>query len=101
MIRKIGNVRKSRMSRDEIIADLIFFLIPAFIVLVAIFFFDIHQSFYQPPYYPFNYLLNDAWVYVGGVLLGGLAGFFLIKLLLFGIREEDGSEPGRGFRRKR
>ena len=85
MIRKL---RKSRVSREEIIADIVFFAIPAFIVFIALFFFDIHQSFYQVPYYPFEFLLNDAWIYIGGVLLGGIVGLFLIKLFLFGVKEE-------------
>jgi hypothetical protein len=90
MLRK---VRKSGVSREEIAADLIFFFIPAFLSFLAIFFFDIHQSFYQAPYYPFVFLLRDPWIYLGGVLLGGLIGFFLIKLFLFGMREEEEAEP--------
>jgi H+/Cl- antiporter ClcA len=89
MIRK---VRRSGVSKEEIIADVVFFLIPALLSFIAIFFFDIHQSFYQAPYYPFRFLLNDYWVYVGGALLGGLIGFFLIKLFLFGVKEEEESE---------
>jgi len=85
----IKKVRKSRVSREEIIADLIFFFVPAVIVLILIFLFDIHQSFYNPPYYPFKFLLNDLWIYIGGALLGGLIGFFLIKLFLFGVKEEE------------
>ncbi|UCD07272.1 MAG: hypothetical protein JSW41_05630 [Candidatus Aenigmatarchaeota archaeon] len=85
----IKKVRKSVVSREEITADFVFFFIPAFLSFLAIFFFDIHQSFYQAPYYPFTFLLNDYWVYVGGVLLGGLIGFFLIKLFLFGVKEEE------------
>lgn len=85
----IKKVRKSRVSREEIIADLIFFFVPALIVLILIFLFDIHQSFYNLPYYPFKFLLNDPWIYIGGTLLGGLVGFFLIKLFLFGVKEEE------------
>lgn len=85
----IKRVRKSGVSREEIMADIIFFFVPAFLSFLAIFFFDIHQSFYQPPYYPFTFLLNDHWIYLGGTLLGGLIGFFLIKLLSFGLREEE------------
>ena len=88
MIKKVKRLRKSSVNRDEIIADLIFFFIPATIVFVAIFFFDIHQSFYQLPYFPFKFLLNDIWIYIGGVLLGGITGFFLIKLFLFGLKED-------------
>lgn len=87
----IKKVRKSRVSREEIIADLIFFFVPAIIILILIFFFDIHQSFYNLPYYPLKFLLNDPWIYMGGALLGGLIGFFLIKLFLFGVKEEESS----------
>lgn len=85
----INKVRRSRVSKEEIIADLIFFLVPAIIILVIIFLFDIHQSFYQAPYYPFKFLLNDPWIYVGGTFLGGIIGFFLVKLLLLGVKEEE------------
>jgi hypothetical protein len=88
----IKRVRKSWVSREEIVADTIFFFVPAVITLLVIFFFDIHQSFYQVPYYPFKFLLNDIWIYVGGTLLGGLVGFFMIKLFLFGVKEEELSE---------
>ena len=89
MVKGIRKVRKSGVGREEIIADAIFFLVPAVIVFLAIFFFDIHQSFYNVPYYPFKFLLNDAWIYVGGTLLGGMIGLFMIKLLLFGVKEEE------------
>lgn len=92
MVKGIRKVRKSGVGREEIIADAIFFFVPAVVVFLVIFFFDIHQSFYQVPYYPFKFLLNDIWIYIGGTLLGGLAGFFLIKLFLFGVREEEMSE---------
>ena len=88
----LRRVRKSGVSREEVTADAVFFFIPAFLSFLAIFFFDIHQSFYQVPYFPFTFLLNDVWIYVGGVLLGGIIGFFLIKLFLFGIKEEEESE---------
>jgi len=98
MLRK---VRKSRVSREEIMADLIFFFIPALLSFLAIFFFDIHQSFYQAPYYPFNFLLNSPWIYLGGVLLGGMIGFFLIKLFLFGVKEEEEAEANEIHKGKR
>lgn len=42
----IRRIRRSSVSREEVIADVIFFVIPAAITLIALFFFDIHQSFY-------------------------------------------------------
>ena len=89
MVKVIMKLRRSRVDREEIIADAIFFLVPAVIVFLVIFFFDIHQSFYNIPYYPFEFLLNDAWIYLGGTLLGEMIGFFLIKLFLFGVKEEE------------
>jgi hypothetical protein len=88
--RNLRKIRRSRVTKNELIADIIFFTVPAIIALIAVFIFDIHHSFY-----PENYLspverifltYDPYWI---GTLLGGVAGFFLIKLLLFGLKEEE------------
>ena len=87
----IHRVRKTRVTRNEIVADLIFFFVPAFIALVALYVFDIHWNFYPGGslFPPTKFIFTDPWVYVGGSLLGGLVGFFLIKLVVLGIHEEE------------
>ncbi len=86
MIRK---VRKSKVTREEIIADLIFFVISGLASFMFIFFFDIHWSFYEAPIFPLKFVFQSATPYIIGTLSGGLIGFFLIKLFLFGLKEEE------------
>jgi len=38
----IHRVRKTRVTRNELIADLIFFIVPALVALIALYVFDIH-----------------------------------------------------------
>ena len=83
-------VRKTRVTKNEIIADLIFFAVPALIALLAIYIFDIHWNFYPGGqlFPPEKHVFTDGWIFVGGSLIGGLVGFFFIKLLVLGIHEE-------------
>lgn len=83
--------RKTHITKNEIIADLIFFFVPAMIALIAIYIFDIHWNFYPGGslFPPAKYIFNDGWIYVSGALIGGIVGFFLIKLIVLGIHEEE------------
>ncbi|MBM3303919.1 MAG: hypothetical protein FJY76_02390 [Candidatus Aenigmarchaeota archaeon] len=87
----IHRVRKTRVTRNEIIADLIFFFVPALIALIALYVFDIHWNFYPGGslFPPMKYIFTDPWIYVSGTLVGGFVGFFLIKLVVLGIHEEE------------
>ena len=78
----------TRKQKSEIIADIIFFIIPVIISLIAVFVFDIHWSFYEKPYYPFQYVFKTIEPYVYGPLLGGIIGFLLLKLASIGFIEE-------------
>jgi len=49
MRRHLKKIRKSIITKEEIIADAIFLFISAFISFLLVFFFDIHQSFYEWP----------------------------------------------------
>lgn len=90
MKHKIIKFRGSISSR-EIIADIIFLLVSAIISFLAIVIFNIHWSFYPgnvlfPPSKTVGISSN---IYIIGTLAGSLAGFFIIKLLLIGVKEEE------------
>jgi lysylphosphatidylglycerol synthetase-like protein (DUF2156 family) len=87
-------IRKSVITKEEIIADVIFLFISAFISLLAVFLFDVHHSFYEKPIYPFKFIFKTYHPYVLFTLVGTIIGFFIIKLFLFGLREEEG-DPKR------
>lgn len=80
-----------RPARHEITADLLYMLIAMVVSLLVIFIFDIHWSFYPgetvipPSKWVFG---GDLTIYYIGIPLGGLAGFFILKLLFFAMAEE-------------
>jgi len=79
------------VTHHEIIADAVFFVIGAFLATLAVFIFDIHWSFYPgntilPPN---KHIFTSPEPYYLGVLIGGVLGIFVIKLLLLGMREEQ------------
>lgn len=88
--------RKTKITREEIIADIIFFLIPALLSLAGVFFFDVHRSFYSYPVFPLKFVFASKTPYIIGTLAGGLAGFFVIKVFLFGLKEEEIAEELTG-----
>ena len=90
-------MRRSRITREELIADAIFILIPAILTLIGLFLFDVHRSFY-PGHEPFKEFIFQSWEpYLLGGLLGGILGFWLIKLFLFALHKEEEAE--KRFRR--
>jgi len=93
----IHRVRKTRVTRNELVADLIFFIVPALIALIALYVFDIHWNFYPGGslWPPTKHVFTDGWIFVSGSLLGGIVGFFLIKLVVLGIHEEEALKTQR------
>lgn len=88
MIRHFKKIRgKSIVTKRELIADVIFLAISAFISEIIIFLFDIHRSFYEWPI-KISFLFKTPYPYFFFGLIGMFVGFFIIKLLLFGIKEE-------------
>lgn len=85
---------KRKIQKEEIIADLIFFAVAVSISLAAIFVFDIHWSLYPGSQIFSKFVFDDKGIYLYGGLVGGIAGFFVIKLLMFGFIEE-GKASGR------
>jgi hypothetical protein len=95
----IHRVRRTRVTRNEVIADLIFFFVPAVLAFIALYIFDIHWNFYPGGslFPPTKHVFTDGWIFVSGTLLGGIIGFFLLKLVVLGIHEEEAAknrEPG-------
>ncbi|MEM5797860.1 MAG: hypothetical protein QW703_01470 [Candidatus Aenigmatarchaeota archaeon] len=83
---------RGRITKDELIADAIFITIPAILTLVGLFVFDVHRSFY-PGHEPFTeFVFDSPWPYLFGGLLGGILGFWLIKLFLYGLHKEEEAE---------
>lgn len=50
MIKHLKKVRKSIITREELIADAVFLLVPALLSFLVTFSFDIHHSFYEWPF---------------------------------------------------
>ena len=79
------------VTKQELVADVIFILVALVLSLILMFIFDIHWSLY-----PENTLIPPSkWVgiktstYLIGTLGGAIVGFILIKLLLMGVRKEE------------
>lgn len=88
MFHKLRN--KSKITKEEIVADLIFLVIPFLIVVLALFFFDIHWNFYPDGklFPPEKYIFQDKMIYLTGGLIGAIIGFFIIKLFIFALKED-------------
>jgi hypothetical protein len=93
----IQRLRKTRITKNELIADMIFFFVPAFLAFVALYIFDIHWNFYPGGslFPPTKHVFSDGWIFVSGTLFGGIVGFFLLKLMVFGIHEEEAAKKKR------
>lgn len=99
-------IRRPRISKHEIIADVIFMIIGMFAAFIAIYIFDIHWSFYpgNTIFPPNKHIFTTPTPYLIGIPLGGLIGLVVIKLLYFAFAEQDEAiEEMRwhGYRRKR
>ncbi len=68
-----------------------FVLVSFLVAELALYIFDIHWNFYPGGqlFPPANHIFSDSVIYVWGGLAGAIVGLFLIKLFLFGLREEE------------
>ena len=84
-------LRKSGVEKEEIVADFIFMLVSFLITDIALFIFDIHWNFYPGGqiFPPVKYIFVSHLIYVWGGLLGAVVGLFIIKIFLYGLREEE------------
>lgn len=80
-----------QVTKREIFSDLIFLSISGIISLLAVVIFNIHWSFYPGnTLFPPSKTVGIGWeIYVIGTLAGAVIGFFIIKLFLIGVKEEE------------
>jgi len=89
MRRHIERVRKSRINKDELIADGVFILISFIASFAVVFLFDVHHSFYEVPILPLKYIFKTAEPYYYFTFVGTIVLFVLIKLFIYGIQEDE------------
>lgn len=88
----INFLKKLRISKNEIVADIIFLIVAMCVSGIAIFIFDIHWSFYpgNTIFPPNKYIFKSPLPYYFGIPVGGIVGFILIKLVVYAfIKEEE------------
>lgn len=81
-------IRKSKVTKEEIVSDLIFLLASAIMSFIAVFLFDIHHSFYSWPI-EIDFIFTNAYPYLIFVPIGAIVGLLIIKLILLGVKEEN------------
>src|SRR3989338_1357250 len=97
-VRIIDMIKRPRISKEEIIADILYLFVAMLVSAIAIYVFDIHWSFYpgETIFPPSKNIFKDPIVYYIGVPVGGILGFFILKLIFFAFMEEkiahDGNE---------
>lgn len=88
MRKHLKKIRKSIITKEELIADSIFIGISMFISFIVILLFDMHHGFYEWPL-TIEFIFKTKYPYYIFVPLGGIVGLFIIKLILFGYKEEN------------
>jgi hypothetical protein len=90
MRKSIIKLRGFKVTKRELIADFIFLAVAFLLSLFALFIFNIHWSFYpgQSLFPPSKTVGIGSNIYIAGSLIGSIVGFFIIKLLLLGVKEE-------------
>jgi hypothetical protein len=87
MRKHLRKIRGGKVTKREVASDAIFLAISAIISLIIIFLFDIHRSFYEwPP--KLQFIFNSPYPYIIFTAIGMFIGFFIIKLLLLGVKEK-------------
>ncbi|MBM3308757.1 MAG: hypothetical protein FJ045_00185 [Crenarchaeota archaeon] len=87
----LRRIRKTRIEKEEIIADFIFLLLSFITTEIMLYIFDIHWNFYPGEQLipPAKHIFTDTSIYLWGGLTGAIIGLFLIKLFLLGLKEEE------------
>ena len=77
--------RKTKVTLEEIIDDIIYFTLSAVLALIITFLFDIHHSFYQKNIFPLKFIFKSKTVYLIAGLAGGILGLVWIKIFIFAL----------------
>lgn len=86
-LRMNGIRSKSKITKEEIFADIVFFCVSGLITFLLIFFFDIHHSFYSWPF-SLEFIFSTLKPYFVLVPIGTIIGFLIIKLLFYALKKE-------------
>jgi len=80
--------RKTLITLEEIVDDIIYFSLSAFIAVFATFIFDIHHSFYQDSLFPLKFIFKSKEVYLISAFGGGILGLIWIKVFIFALQRD-------------
>jgi len=72
---------------EEIVDDIIYFSLWAFLSVLATFIFDIHHSFYQDNLFPLKFIFKSKIVYLISALAGGILGLVWTKFFIFALQQ--------------
>jgi hypothetical protein len=87
--------RRSYITLEELVDDIIYFSLSAFIGIFAIFIFDIHHSFYQASLFPLKFIFKSKEIYLIVALASGILGLIWIKFFLFALEKSTFSRIKR------
>jgi len=84
-------IKRPKISKHEIIADIIFIIVGMFVAFLAVLIFDYHWSFYpgETIFPPSKHIFKTPTPYYVAIPLGGLIGFLVLKLLFYAFMEEE------------
>ena len=84
-------INRPRISREELIADALYLIVSLLVSALALYIFDIHQSFYpgQSVLPPSRYVFNTVTPFLVGIPIGGIIGFFILKIVSFAFMEDE------------
>lgn len=82
-------IRRPKISKHEIIADLIFIFVSMVIGFLIVLTFDTHWSFYPENLgKQLKFIFKSLDPYIIGVLFSGIVGLILFKLIFYAFSEE-------------
>jgi hypothetical protein len=87
MRRHLRKVRKTEVTKDELRGDVIFIAISALVSFLVVLFFDLHHGFYDWPL-EMVFIFDSPMPYLMFIGIGTVIGFFILKLLVYGLKEE-------------
>lgn len=87
MRKHLKRIRKTSVTKNEIIADLIFLGVSGLLSFLIVFLFDIHHTFYSWPM-KLKFIFETKYPYFLFTSLGAVIGFINLKLILVGIKKE-------------